>query len=113
MSVERTLFAGLATVLTATGALARMPDGPRTLLASLGWDLPPGVDDIGLATLDIGDVGQRLTAWNDLAADPEADEGDNPADQRQEPTRFHGPVAGRGEEGSPGESQQESVSLTP
>ena len=56
-----------------------MPDGPRTLLGSLGWDLPPGVDDIGLATLDIGDVGQRLTAWNDLAADPEADEGDEAA----------------------------------
>ena len=79
MSVERTLLAGLATVLTATGALGRMPDGPRTLLGSLGWDLPPGVDDIGLATLDIGDVGQRLTAWNDLAADPEADEGDEAA----------------------------------
>ena len=79
MSVERTLLAGVASVLTAAGAVGKLPDGPRTLLRSLGWDLPPGVDDIGLASLDIGDVGQRLTAWTDLAADPEADEGDQAA----------------------------------
>ena len=79
MSVERTLLAGVATVLTAAGAVGKVPDGPRTLLRSLGWDLPPGVDDIGLAALDLGDVGQRLTAWTELAADPEADEGDEAA----------------------------------
>src|SRR6478752_547500 len=56
MSVERTLLAGVASVLTAAGAVGKLPDGPRTLLRSLGWDLPPGVDDIGLASLDIGDV---------------------------------------------------------
>ena len=79
MSVERTLLAGVAAVLTAAGEIAKVADGPRKLLGSLGWDLPPGVDDIGLASLDIGDVGQRLTAWTDLAADPEADEGDEAA----------------------------------
>ena len=79
MSVERTLLAGVATVLSAAGAVGKVPDGPRTLLRSLGWDLPPGVDDIGLAALDLGDVGQRLTAWTELSADPEADEGDEAA----------------------------------
>jgi hypothetical protein len=33
------------------GTLAR-PDGPGELLALLGWDLPPGANDIGLAALD-------------------------------------------------------------
>jgi len=79
MSVERTLLAGVATVLSAAGSVGKVPDGPRTLLRSLGWDLPPGVDDIGLAALDLGDVGQRLTAWTELSADPEADEGDEAA----------------------------------
>jgi hypothetical protein len=75
VSVERRLLAGVGSVLTAVGSVAALPDGPRLLLRSLGWDLPPGVDDIGLAALDVGAVGQRLTAWTELAADPEADEG--------------------------------------
>jgi hypothetical protein len=29
------------------------PDGPRLLLAALGWQLPPGAADIGLAALDL------------------------------------------------------------
>jgi hypothetical protein len=33
------------------GTLAR-PDGPAELLALLGWDLPPGAADVGLAALD-------------------------------------------------------------
>ncbi|MFZ1925406.1 MAG: DUF6603 domain-containing protein [Solirubrobacteraceae bacterium] len=32
------------------------PDGPRALLAALGWDLPPGVADIGLAAIDLADL---------------------------------------------------------
>ena len=42
------------------------------LLAKLGWDLPPGVDDIGLAGLDMARVGTRLTEWSDLASNPDA-----------------------------------------
>jgi hypothetical protein len=68
MSVERTLAAGLGAMLAAVSAAVRLPDGPRKLLAALGWDLPPGVDDIGLAALDLGAVGDRLTAWARLAA---------------------------------------------
>src|SRR5919109_4576756 len=70
MSVERTLLAGVASALTAAGAIARLEDGPRALLGALGWDLPPGVDDIGLAALDVGRVGERLAVWNQLASDP-------------------------------------------
>jgi len=70
VSAERALLAGVATALSAAGKLAQLREGPRTLLAALGWDLPPGVDDIGLASLSIGRVGERLAAWNELASDP-------------------------------------------
>jgi len=79
VSVEHTLLAGVGTVLAAAGSVGRVPGGPRLLLRSLGWDLPAGVEDIGLAALDIGDVGERLTAWTELTSDPEADEGDEAA----------------------------------
>ena len=72
MSVERTLLAGIASVLTAAGSIAKLTGGPRLFLAKLGWDLPPGVDDIGLAGLDMARVGDRLTAWTTLEANPEA-----------------------------------------
>lgn len=72
MSAERTLLAGIAAVLTAAGTIAKLADGPRVLLAKLGWDLPAGVDDIGLAGLDMARVGDRLTAWTALEADPNA-----------------------------------------
>jgi hypothetical protein len=74
VSVERTVLAGVAVALTAVGSIGSLPDGPRRLLASLGWDLPPGVDDIGLAGLSLGTVGERLTAAVEVADDPAADE---------------------------------------
>jgi hypothetical protein len=72
MSAERTLLAGIAAVLTAAGSIAKLADGPRVLLAKLGWDLPRGVDDIGLASLDMARVGERLASWSALEADPNA-----------------------------------------
>ncbi len=39
-------------LLLVNGVLAD-PRGPRVLLNRLGWDLPPGADDIGLAALDL------------------------------------------------------------
>jgi hypothetical protein len=72
VSVERTLLAGIGSVLTAVGSIAKIPGGPRVLLAKLGWDLPVGIDDIGLAALDMARVGTRLNDWTTLAADPEA-----------------------------------------
>jgi hypothetical protein len=41
-------------------------------LNSLGWELPPGIDDIGLTTLDIGKVLNRLDAVLRARADAEA-----------------------------------------
>ncbi|MCM3874150.1 MAG: hypothetical protein ND895_25970, partial [Pyrinomonadaceae bacterium] len=76
VSAERTLLAGIASALTIAGSITKAVNGPRVLLAKLGWDLPPGVDDIGLAGLDMARVGTRLTAWSDLAGDPEASTAD-------------------------------------
>jgi hypothetical protein len=76
LSAERTLLAGIASVLTAAGSIAKLADGPRVLLAKLGWDLPQGVDDIGLAVLDMARVGDRLTAWSAREADPDASSDD-------------------------------------
>lgn len=72
MSAERTLLAGIASALTIAGSITKVVNGPRVLLAKLGWDLPAGVDDIGLAGLDMARVGTRLTEWSELAGDPDA-----------------------------------------
>ncbi|MFY4727783.1 DUF6603 domain-containing protein, partial [Nitrospira sp. BLG_2] len=72
MSAEKTLLAGIGSALTIAGSIAKFTDGPRLLLAKLGWDLPPGVEDIGLAGLDMERVGVQLTKWSDLARDPVA-----------------------------------------
>src|SRR5512143_3532163 len=34
----------------------------RALINLMGWDLPPGLDDIGLAALDLGDFVEKLEA---------------------------------------------------
>ena len=79
MSAEQTLLAGVAGALTAAGSIAKLTDGPRVLLAKLGWDLPAGVDDVGLAGLDLARVGTRLTTWSTVAGDPEASTDDQVA----------------------------------
>ena len=72
MSAEKTLLAGIGSALTVVGSITKATNGPRVLLAKLGWDLPPGVDDIGLAVLDIERVGMPLTEWAELANNPDA-----------------------------------------
>ncbi len=72
MSAERTLLAGIASALTIAGSITKVVNGPRVLLAKFGWDLPPGIDDIGLAGLDMERVGTLLTEWSTLAGDPDA-----------------------------------------
>jgi hypothetical protein len=50
-------------VTDAVRALAKVSGDLRAagqLLALLGWDLPPGVDDIGLTELDVSAIGARL-----------------------------------------------------
>jgi len=48
--------------LQVLGGASAAPDGPRALLASLGWDLPPGVNDIGLALVDLSELADKLEA---------------------------------------------------
>jgi hypothetical protein len=72
VSAEKTLLAGIGSALTIAGSITKATNGPRLLLSKLGWDLPPGVEDIGLAGLDMARVGTHLTAWSDLANDSEA-----------------------------------------
>jgi hypothetical protein len=43
---------GLGSVATVLGR----PNGPRELLTLLGWDLPPGVNDIGLSAINLTDL---------------------------------------------------------
>jgi hypothetical protein len=43
---------GIGATLSDIAATVDRPGGPADLLALLGWDLPPGVQDIGLAELD-------------------------------------------------------------
>ena len=54
--LARQLAIGVASV----GQIVSISQGARTLLRVLGWDTPPGVDDIGLAALDIGDLATKL-----------------------------------------------------
>lgn len=46
-------IARLGVVLTSVADSLSRPDGPAELLSLLGWTLPPGVDDIGLAAIDL------------------------------------------------------------
>ena len=71
MSAEKALLSGIASALTLAGSVTKQTNGPRTLLAKLGWDLPPGVEDIGLAALEIERVGTELTHWSELASNPD------------------------------------------
>jgi hypothetical protein len=47
---------GFGAIHAVTGA----PSGPLVLVRSLGWDLPPGVSDIGLAALDLSDLVEKV-----------------------------------------------------
>ena len=42
----------IGAALADVAAIVDRPDGPADLLALLGWDLPPGAQDIGLSALD-------------------------------------------------------------
>jgi hypothetical protein len=46
-------FQRIGVILTDIAARLESPDGPRDLLAMLGWDLPPEATDIGLAAMDL------------------------------------------------------------
>ncbi|MDQ2957720.1 MAG: hypothetical protein M3Y42_12230 [Actinomycetota bacterium] len=46
----------IGAVFTDVADTLSRPDGPGELLGLLGWTLPPGVEDIGLAALDLSDL---------------------------------------------------------
>jgi Family of unknown function (DUF6603) len=55
---------GLQVVAEAASA----EDGPRSLLSALGWDLPPGLDDIGLAAVDLSTLSEKLDELDRMLA---------------------------------------------
>ena len=51
-----TLSRALSRSVSQVNSVVVGDNGPRNLLAGLGWDMPPGVDDLGLASLDLGSL---------------------------------------------------------
>jgi hypothetical protein len=47
-------------LLRLLGSLVSTDGGPRVMLRSLGWDLPPGVEDIGLAAIDLTALSAKI-----------------------------------------------------
>ncbi|QSA98825.1 DUF6603 domain-containing protein [Methylococcus sp. EFPC2] len=79
MSFEQRLLAGVASALTAVGSIVKMADGPKFILAKLGWELPPSVSDIGLAGLDMARLSDGLARWTTLEADTASSDEDRAA----------------------------------
>src|SRR4051812_9782727 len=55
-----------ARVVRALGAVSGDVRAAAQLLALLGWDLPPGVTDVGLAQVDLGTLAARLDDLTEL-----------------------------------------------
>ncbi|HEX7312063.1 MAG TPA: DUF6603 domain-containing protein [Gaiellaceae bacterium] len=55
----------LAQGLAAVHVLLEGDNGPAVILQSLGWDLPPGAEDVGLAALDFSDLVEKVLALED------------------------------------------------
>ena len=62
----------LASAVRALGRVSGDVRAAGQLLALLGWTLPPGVDDIGLASLDVATVAARLDALTALRSREDA-----------------------------------------
>ena len=59
-SIARQLAIGLSSI----GQLVSVPQGPGALLAMLGWSLPAGTTDIGLAALDLSDLATQVLSFD-------------------------------------------------
>jgi hypothetical protein len=57
-----TLSSALGKVVARLNTIAQLGGGANGLVNALGWALPPGVDDIGLVTLDFTDFLEKLRA---------------------------------------------------
>lgn len=54
--------AGIGRLLSHLDIVQGDVEEARAFLKLLGWDLPPGLDDIGLAALNLGDFLTKLDA---------------------------------------------------
>ena len=61
-STIHTLTTALGTVVARLNTIAQLGGGAKGMINGLGWALPPGVDDIGLAALDFTDFLEKLRA---------------------------------------------------
>ncbi len=61
-------------VLSKLDALVQLTSGTSAFVNALGWELPPGVDDIGLAALDFTDLLQKLKVVADSSSEERKDE---------------------------------------
>ena len=52
-------------ILKFVAGMLAQDGGPRTFVNSLGWELPPGVDDLGLAALDLTAVVTKFDALDE------------------------------------------------
>ena len=50
-----------------------MNGGPAATLRSVGWDLPPGVQDLGLAAIDVSTLVQQLDALDQALSNGASD----------------------------------------
>jgi hypothetical protein len=70
----RTFSEQLGKLLERLGATIRPVKQTEKLLNTLGWSLPPGLDDIGLATLDFSEVVTKLRTLLDSSKAEREDE---------------------------------------
>src|SRR5258708_37466133 len=59
------LLTDMGRALTALPQLLAFDGGAASLLASLGWSLPPGAADIGLSVLDVTNLAQAIGDLDD------------------------------------------------
>ena len=56
-------------VLSNLNSIVQVTSGTSAFVNALGWELPPGVDDIGLTAVDLTDVLQKLKAVTDSSSE--------------------------------------------
>src|SRR5687767_13120728 len=68
------LTESIGEVLSNLDDLIQLTSGTSAVVNALGWELPPGVDDIGLAAVDLTDLLQKLKVVADSSSEELKDE---------------------------------------
>jgi hypothetical protein len=63
------LTGAIGEVLSKLDAVIQVTSGTSAFVNSLGWELPPGVDDIGLTAVDLTDVLQKIRVVADSSSE--------------------------------------------